>query len=227
MLSKKRMLALVCALVLVFPAALSSADTYENQILFRGFSWDTTYAEFSESFPDGQVASIGTHVLGYGFESRMRNGERIKCGDIGFYFQRKNPNIKAAGYSILYLSASFIYPTAEDGTLLREKERARLMEADYEISVFGQEEQDKAVQDLQQKLTRLYGDCDFSNLTGSDLYWAWYGAEGTVVTLVDRGSTSNGYSFIEIRYSYEGAKDLIEQAQAADRYAFSLITEGL
>jgi hypothetical protein len=225
----KKLAAVVCALVLLFSASVSMADASEKEILFRGFPWGSSYTEFVEVLPESESRSLEGTIWGWAFDYRMLGIPPTDgCDDIGFYVKTGLPyGETVAGYSVKTIYASFVYPTGEDGILVREKENASLVEADYLIEIYGAEEQDKAYEDLAQKLTRLYGDVDYQSEGNSDQHSVWYGAGGTMVTLIDKSSHSGNTYTIELHYSSEGAKELREQAQAAYDYEFSLNTEGL
>ena len=225
----KKLAAAVCALVLLFSASVSFAEASEKEILFRGFPWGVSYTEFTEALSERESGALQHTIWGYDFDYRMLGtGSNGGCDDIGFYVKTYLPSgERVAGYPVKCIYASFVYPAGEDGFLVREKENASLIEADYYIDIYGAEEQDLAFEDLTQKLTRLYGDCDYQSEGNSNQHSVWYGANGTMVTLVDNSSHNGNTYTIEIRYSSEGAKELREQAQAAYDYEFSLNTEGL
>ena len=83
-----------------------------------------------------------------------------------------------------------------------------------------------AYEDLTQKLTSLYGDADYSRgdiTQDKDSVTAWYGAEGTMVSLEYSTSSYRIY----IHYGFLGGDQLLMDAQAAVDRARANNTDGL
>lgn len=224
---KKALTALI-VMMLVFSVSISCADVYEKPILFRNLAWESSYADVLQELPNDKdtVYDIAAHTYAGGIDYLMKGGERKSRGDCGFRYYSSNYSWTVAGYPLSKAGVAFVYVPNEDGTLNRDPDSARFFLGEYTIAIRGEEEKQKAVEDLVQKLTRLYGDVDYTG-TPWDTYYSWYGADGTIVSLVDPVASYGKEYEINIRYSYEGTDKLLDQAQAALDFEFSLITDGL
>lgn len=218
----KRCVVLLVAVLLAMTAVSTLAE-HGEPILFRGIVWGSSYAEIAESVELEKLStfsfseSVGTAL---GMETTLDTPRDE--GLVGIAeFSRPYPEV--AGYQTVDVELHFVYLPDENGELAKDEEHTALYHAYYTI-----EPADRvaAYEDLTQKLTSLYGDADYSRgdiTQDKDSVTAWYGAEGTMVSLEYSTSSYRIY----IHYGFLGGDQLLMDAQAAVDRARANNTDGL
>lgn len=212
----KKYLAILLILTTILIANLCLADVYPEQILFRDVPWGASYTDADEILSSGGVSirTIDSKKYWYGVKEQMRTslGDYICKGEIGFYaYPYSTSGIKIAGYNITDLTTYFVYVPGENGVLIKDTEHSTLVYARYILEPTNIE---GVYADLLAKLTSIYGDVDGHEKWGSTIDYEqnlWYGAEGTMVSLVKQ-VYSSGSRYIYIDYGYSGADDRIYEA---------------
>ncbi len=194
-------------------------NEYEKPILFRNAEWESPYDEVLKVLPDG-VKMYGISGLDYWYkiEDRMysESGDTYKA-ELGCYSSASSSSLKdakVAGYEIAGLYLYFVYLPGEDGILVKDKDHTALIYAYYKLEP---KDPDAVYADLVSKLTSLYGDVDLHQEKDPYISYEqnlWYGAEGTMVSLV-REDYPSGNHYIYIKYGFSGADDLMESAYDA------------
>lgn len=211
-------LALIC--VLLFACCTAAlADAYEKPILFRGIPWGSAFTEAKDKLPADLHIYRGTKDTWYKIddslfmtqeENALYSGENLGAS---YYADsasiRKAGGVKVAGYAIKQLYMYFICRANEKGTLATDDGQNSLIYAAYYFDV---QQTDAVYADLLTKLTSLYGDVDLTREQDGTLQNLWYGAEGTMVALI------NAKGSISIRYGFSGADELIETAHQVLNY---------
>ena len=224
----KRMILAVLLVSALLSVSAATAEPCEQPIQFRGLKWGGNYSDIAEGFKI--IRTIGHYdnsctirALMYGEASgNAKYDERV-----GFKTTIDPSSIgKVGGYPVKDAGMFFAHTMDESGRLLEENESAKFYMGFYMIEVKGKSGQDAAWDDLTQKLSSLYGECD-QEVSPWNTYRVWDGAEGTMVSL-EKVASHNGekYSII-IRYSFEAGETLLQKAQSAIDHEFSLITDGL
>ena len=222
----KKMIFVLCFVIVFCCGVAAAEDIYEKPILFRGIQWGETYDNFIQIFPEGKEKwnfypyKSGVNCL---FLDKCEDGSQYN--ELGFGMTNRIgefPENDVAGYSMNYIKSYFLYEPDENGMLVRDHEHGRFCAAFYSLKFNDDESTAAAWDDLTAKLTRLYGDVD--ETASEKKINVWRGADGTMVVLGVKKATN---PFIEIRYSFEGMDELIQNAQAAVEHEFSLLTNGL
>lgn len=217
----KKFAALLLAMLLALGCAAALAEAYEEPILFRGIPWGSSYAEIAQEVELDDLYA----QKGYGVADRLWKGDSLDydVGTEGYASYTTFP--KVAGYQASYVVLDFAMVPDEDGHLpmdeygevVPDPERTRLYAGIYFIYA---SDEYAAFEDLSNKLTSLYGDADMT----MDGISVWYGAEGTMVSVGKRSSSSGN---IMIAYACADGDEWLADAQAALDRAFSEDTEGL
>ena len=215
---------MILLLIPVFLVICSSvtADPADEMILFRNTPWGITYEDSKELFDliepaYGWNETFASRFLGL---SNSRSGK----DHLGIYQFGALSNEKVAGYNISQIQLFYAYSVDQDGFRDTEKESAKLCIAGYVIDE--KDTQTETIrEDLKNKLSLRYGDVDDSNET--EHYYVWYGAEGTKVSLWAQHSWGGSNRKIYINYSYTGCEELLDAAEKAIEYEFSVNIEGL
>lgn len=177
------------------------ADSAEDPILFRGIPWGTNYndaiSEF-EGWEDPSPNNISFDRIVYGLSSPV-------FGDNGFLMQISPIGMKVAGFDLKDIYMYFVYPKDENGSVDKNVENGMLCIAQYQLKA-GKDQGEAAREDLNKKLSFLYGESELLYDSAAIEFLAWHGADGTVVTLRN-GNYLDGFS---VTYSYEGCKELLD-----------------
>ena len=227
-MKKGSLMILLFMIVILSCFSSVSADEYEKPILFKNIPWGTPYKDVietlqvtpSDHFWDWTPGGLGFEVFDEDF---------VYSGSYGLAMWIEPSEIKdnkVAGYPINAINLYFVYTRDENGEQIQDKDHAVLASANYSIifwdgnGLTSADAQKNALEDLQNKLTKVYGDID-REFDSDDQYGAksaWYGADGTLVALVcsheDWGE--NSPDSIYIKYSFEGLDDLLGLAVNID-----------
>lgn len=207
-----KLIALVLALSIA--ACGSALAVYDEEIQFRGLSWDATIEEFLESIIDlrGQNRKTGQlfdpfvfeHDNLFYFESDPTTFDKMIDYPSKGMTILTNDSAKVAGYPISSLEA----------TTIEYNQREYLTRIQY-ITGFGDFIASDAFSDLSQKLSALYGEPDFSDSRDEGEYSmfnykrsAWFGRNNTCVFLSTSGNE------VIISYDRMNVPQFISEMQA-------------
>ena len=190
------------------------ADESEKEILFRGNGWGSSIDEVKSSFPDSVIwisprpdssYSIMDHMIG--------THKKYFDGEVCCYVTALSSsleNFKVAGYEVDYIQLRFAYVPSSNGLITDNTNDTALYYAEYRLNCYDSE---SAFDDIKSKLDDLYGDVSvksYPEYVYTESYNTWYGANGTMVTLKSKYSSSG--KEIYIMYGFSGADDLLNKA---------------
>lgn len=211
--------------LLVFVMLLASCFAYAEDgaapILFRGAEWGSTFDEAIKVLPEGsKVRDLNTTEYWYSVDNLLYNEsvwDDSYKGELGGYTYVQSSSLKGlqvAGYDIEELKMYFVYTTGDDGLLIKDSDHTAFIYAYYKLEP---KDPDAAYEDLLTKLTKLYGDVDVRQTDSSYIVYEqnlWDGGNGTKVSLL-REDYPTGSHYIYIKYSFDGANDLMKKAYDA------------
>lgn len=200
----------------------AAAEEYEDPILFKNIPWETHYDEVLDLLQVDIPAERSWEWTPGGFDHEIFGDDFVYSDSAGISVwiePSEIENNKVAGYPFSSINLYFVFDRDEKGDPIRDIDHAVLGYANYSImfgddnGVTAQELLQKALDDLKNKLSRVYGDIDRVN-DSDDQYGfksAWYGADGTVVALTCEYADWGGDTpeMILIKYSYKGLNNLI------------------
>ena len=206
----KKTVALMLALALLLGYA-ALAEAGNAPILFRDIPWGSSWTEINEILPLKDLLAVSDE---FGVAFRVYRGEKQEWGsEVSRYCTCESPErIEVAGYMLSDMKLNFARLPGPDGLLTDDPADTALFYASYTFDYT-----EDALEDLTDKMTRIYGEADPSH-EGRLL---WRGAEGTMVSL----SASHPYIFIS--YGVEDAEQFFRSAQAALKYELSQKIDGL
>lgn len=216
----KKIIAVFVAIIMLQLFGVACAETHESPILFRGIQWGASHDEAIKALPEGvKTYGLMSEEYWHSTEERMFDESwsdyyKAELGCYEYAGSSSLENVKVAGYHITDLYFYYLYATGEDGLLVRDDAHTSLVYAYYKLEP---KDPDAVYDDLVRKLTSLYGDVDLHQQKSLLITYEqnlWYGAEGTMVSLV-REDYSSGSHYIYIKYSFSGADDLIARAYDA------------
>ena len=196
------------------------ADEYEEQILFRGIEWGSNYNEAITDLGGISMCDLRESEYWYSIKDYMNteSGMSKYNGTLGGYTYASASSLKdlsVAGYPIESLYMYFIYTPGEEGMLIKDTEHTKLVYAYYKIKP---KDLEAAYDDLTTKLTSLYGDVDetdHSTFLIDDNQNLWYGANGTMVSVVSRDYNTTSTKELYIKYGFAGGDDLMKASYDA------------
>lgn len=232
----KRFFTMLLLLVVVGCAA------HADEITFRGIPWAVSLIEFHEALGAEGIA-YKRDDTGTRFGSFENKGyfsfagvqpewyfEEIPSLDVKYKSIDDSPLCYVGGYAVDFIYATFLPHCSNDETkIYASDEYSSLVRASYQL--YGKNEAgkyveyDKVFEDLEYKLTALYGpptgDETFA-LTGTYTKY-WIADDLTAVSL---SKTSIGISgWIKIEYAYANEKDFIEKLDRVVKYQRQLELE--
>ncbi len=187
----------------------TSVQNKTVEITFRDIPWGTSYADAKELLSDLDLWKLtGESYKTYSVEDITLGdykGISFEKNDINIIGNTWNSHIDVAGYTTEDITLFFAYVPV-DGVLTKTEEDSALYGARYE---FKPENLSEAADDLEEKLSSLYGEPD-STKTDSDIwgnkytYITWTGKRNTevVMKICDSSQCSLSFYYDEIYISY-------------------------
>ena len=214
--------------ILVVCMLFSNAFAEENStspILFRNIPWGSSMQTVLRSFdglsfsePRDDYAGTVNHYI---YENSDIRYTDYVCTKV---YARQLNGMMVAGYELSNLYLYFAYTPDETRTLPKDENHTAFTMGEYKIVP---KDLSFVMNDLMQKLSRLYGEPVDHKTTGwsitHDIY-VWRGADGTVVSLIGE-NYSSGSTYIYIRYSFDGANEYYQNAMDALAYEEMLNTD--
>ncbi len=190
---------------------LSASTAEEKQeLLFRGVPWGINLPSAIEQISD---ITFGKPSGDYAVSTSNRcldKGDSWGFG-LGVYVESQK-TINVAGYSAS-VALGFAYTPNTEGLLPKTEADTALTYATYYIR---HKDARFAVEDLSEKLTKLYGEpkrIQKDVVIEYDIYY-WEGANNTIISLIGEFFDS-GTTHVSIVYSFYGADDLYNAAKEA------------
>ncbi len=216
---KKLFVSMLIVIMLILGFNIVWADEYEKPILFRGIEWGSKYGDALKALPEGvRMYGLQDREYWYSVDEQLFDESKWKYkGILGCYTYAMSSSLegaKVAGYQIDQLYLYFTYLPDDNGLLVKDENHTALVYGMYKLEP---KDVETVYSDLITKLTSLYGDVDVSQTKSPYISYtqnAWKGADGTIVSLVKEDYPS-GPHYIWIRYSFEGANTLIDNAYEA------------
>ena len=206
---------------------LTVAEESEKKILFRNNEWGASFEEVRASFPSSirwwtpdadSSYSIMDHMLG---THSFHFDGHVCCYVSPISSSLKD--FKVAGYDVSYIQLRFAFIPTDEGIIVEDYKHTALYFAKYRIDCRNAL---SARDDLIEKLSVLYGNEYIKSsppFSFTDTYYTWYGAEGTMLTLM----IDIGYSKprVELMYGFKGGDALLLNAYKALEYQESIISK--
>ena len=128
----------------------------------------------------------------------------------------KAGGVKVAGYPLKQIYLYGVSAPDGKGSLASDWTLSSLI---YAVYYFDVKQTDAVYADLTSKLTSLYGDVDLNREQDGVVQNLWYGADGTMVSLVNNSGS------VSIRYSFSGADELIANAYQTLHYGEVMLAQ--
>ena len=184
----------------------SSVSAYDQEITFNGIPWGCTYEEFQKQkdlyFPYESFDTYGytvDEILGYGAGDNYAEGTMAYISDSG--------TTNVAGYDGVYATYYFANKYAENS--LNSEKTTSFYGAVYEFEEIS--DLSGATEDLKNKLTSLYGECeDKSDVAQEHYIYTWKGTNDTECVLYANGIWEN----LQIAYAWRGGEEILKETDA-------------
>lgn len=241
----KKFVVAILIVSLVLLNLVPALGEYDKPILFRNVPWGATYNEVIQTFPDSltmeqlepknwfssldEVMYCGSSEIIPDSSPVVYYAEPKRYGFLGKSLEPLR-DVKVAGYELENLELYFTL-IPQNGEIVRAKPYTSLIYAVYHIKT-NYDEAKSAFNDITNKLASLYGSYE-QNTIEYISFWdskaahyfqnVWRGKDGTILSLVSQ----NHEGHIYIRYSFEGANDLVLTALNVEKQNNQQSTEGL
>lgn len=211
---------IITLVICILCSSFSFAE--EKEILFRGLEWGIPYEEtlkaFDKDFPFTESEPFDfwrmpTDLLKTTDYRSYREYLGTSVGSSVKYYE----SFEVAGYPVRSVNMYYAYLPGEDGILVRDHEHTSFYLGFYEILP---KDYYTAFEDLTTKMNTLYGDMDYENIEDgssfiNNTFRVWNGKNGTMVGLELEEYNASDTKYLYIRYTFQGADELIEQAHQA------------